>query len=332
MKTYLITGGAGFIGSHLAENLLEKGEKVLSIDDLSTGSISNISFLRDKFPKTFFHYTQKIEEDERLVSELVDEADVIFHLAAVVGVKLVVDEPTKTLMVNSKCTEIILKHAAKKGKKTIITSTSECYGKSSENGEILKENGDSLLGTSYNSRWGYAISKLFDEHLALAYHKEKKLPVTIVRLFNTVGPRQTGRYGMVIPRFIESALENKPIEVYGDGNQTRCFGYVKDIVNALVSVSQEKEAEGEIYNLGNDKEISIKDLAVFIKEKLNSNSEIKFIPYDQAYGAGFEDMKKRIPDTSKIKNLIGWEAKTSLGEIITSVAEWFKDNDEIKNF
>jgi len=323
MKTYLITGGAGFIGSNLARRLLELGHKVYSIDNLSTGSLKNIEELRIKYPNKFTHISKPVEEAEKegLLAELIDMSDVIFHLAAVVGVKLVVKNPTKTLRTNSICTELILRHAAKKGKRLLITSSSEVYGKEAEEGGILREDSDLLIGSSDKSRWCYAISKLHDEHLALAYHKEKKLPVTIVRLFNTVGPRQTGAYGMVVPRFIETALRNEPIKVYGDGKQTRCFTYIDDVIEALIKLAETKEAVGQIYNIGSNEEISIYNLALKIKERLNSKSEIIFVPYEKAYGEGFEDMKRRFPDISKIKALIGWEPKTSLNEIIDKIAE-----------
>lgn len=320
MKSYLVTGGAGFVGSHLAERLLKGGNKVYSIDNLSTGSIKNIEHLRVQYPDKFVHYTGSIEDNKGVLAELVDSSDTIFHLAAAVGVKLVVEEPTRTLRTNSICTEMVLERAALKGKNTIITSTSEVYGKNGDNG-ILREDGDLLIGASDKSRWCYAVSKLFDEHLALAYHKEKDLPVTVVRLFNTVGPRQTGRYGMVIPRFIAAALKGEPIEVYGDGEQTRCFCYVGDATEALGYLAEKDSPGGQIYNVGSNEEISIIALAEKVKKIANSNSEIVKIPYDQAYQKGFEDMRKRVPDTSKIRGFIGWTPKTSLDEIISRTLE-----------
>jgi len=327
MTRFLVTGGAGFVGSHLCEKLLEEGHTVYSIDNLSTGSMKNIVNLVEKYPQTFKHFTKDIEENEELLSELIDLSDVVFHLAAAVGVKIVVEEPTRTLITNSLCTELVLKHAAKKNKRVIITSTSEVYGKEGIN-SVLKEDGDLLVGSSDKSRWSYAISKLFDEHLALAYHKEKGLPVTIVRLFNTVGPKQTGEYGMVVPRFIKAALNNEQIQVYGDGKQSRCFCYVKDVIDALINLVKEEKSIGGIYNIGSSHEISINDLAQKIKEQLKSGSEVVLVPYEKAYKPGFEDMKKRVPDTSKIKDLIGWQATTDLSEIIKKTAEYLNSSKD----
>ncbi len=325
MKTYLVTGGAGFIGSHLCEALLEKGNKVYSIDDLSTGRIENVNILKEKYPDSFIHHTSSIEDAGELIADILEKCDVIYHLAAAVGVKNVVDNPIRTLKTNLRGTEIVLDEAAKKDKRTIIASTSEVYGKAGENG-ALKETDDLLLGSSYHTRWGYAVSKLADEHLALAYHKEKSLPVTVIRFFNTIGPRQIGTYGMVVPRFVGWALRNEPIQVYGDGKQTRCFCFVGDTINALTGLEDRKEAVGEIFNIGNPKEISMDSLANMIKEKLKSSSEIVHVPYDKAYSKGFEDMKRRVPDISKIKELIGWEPKTSLDETINLISSWMSSD------
>ena len=316
---YFITGGAGFIGSHLAEKLLSNGEIVSIIDDLSTGSIDNIEDL-----KSNVNFEYKIDSimNEHLLAELIDKADVVFHLAAAVGVKLIVESPVRTIETNIQGTELVLKMASKKKKKIIIASTSEVYGK----GTCMpfKETGDLVFGPTTKGRWSYACSKAIDEFLGLAYYKEKKVPVTIVRLFNTVGPRQTGMYGMVIPTFVKQALLNHPITVYGDGQQTRCFTYVGDVVDALVKISRNPKAVGEIFNIGSTEEISIKELAELVKSMTKSNSEIVYIPYDKAYEEGFEDMQKRIPDLSKIREFIGYKPTTNLKGILEKVIDWAK--------
>ena len=316
---YFITGGAGFIGSHLAEKLLSNGEIVSIIDDLSTGSIDNIEHL-----KSNVNFEYKIDSimNEQLLAELIDKADVVFHLAAAVGVKLIVESPVRTIETNIQGTELVLKMASKKKKKIIIASTSEVYGK----GTCMpfKETGDLVFGPTTKGRWSYACSKAIDEFLGLAYYKEKKVPVTIVRLFNTVGPRQTGMYGMVIPTFVKQALLNHPITVYGDGQQTRCFTYVGDVVDALVKISRNPKAVGEIFNIGSTEEISIKELAELVKSMTKSNSEIVYIPYDKAYEEGFEDMQKRIPDLSKIREFIGYKPTTNLKGILEKVIDWAK--------
>ena len=313
---YFITGGAGFIGSHLAEKLLSNGEIVSIIDDLSTGSIDNIEHL-----KSNVNFEYKIDSimNEHLLAELIDKADVVFHLAAAVGVKLIVESPVRTIETNIQGTELVLKMASKKKKKIIIASTSEVYGK----GTCMpfKETGDLVFGPTTKGRWSYACSKAIDEFLGLAYYKEKKVPVTIVRLFNTVGPRQTGMYGMVIPTFVKQSLLNHPITVYGDGQQTRCFTYVGDVVDALVKISRNPKAVGEIFNIGSTEEISIKELAELVKSMTKSNSEIVYIPYDKAYEEGFEDMQKRIPDLSKIREFIGYKPTTNLKEILEKVID-----------
>ena len=312
----LITGGAGFIGSHLADAYLEQGDEVYIIDNLSTGSINNIEHLKGK---QGFHYVIDSIMNKSLTAELVDAVDIIFHLAAAVGVQLIVKNPVHTIETNIKGTEIILELASNKQKPTIIFSTSEVYGKSSK--DVFSENDDLVLGSTYTARWSYAASKIIDEFLALAYHKEKQLPVIVVRLFNTVGPRQTGQYGMVIPRFISQALLNKPITVYGDGQQTRTFVHVIDVINALMDLIKHNDAWGEIVNIGGESEISIISLAQEVKEGLNSSSEIEYISYSQAYDEGFEDMKRRRPDISKIKKLIGFKPKFTLTNVISEVAE-----------
>ena len=313
---YFITGGAGFIGSHLAEKLLSNGEIVSIIDDLSTGSIDNIEHL-----KSNVNFEYKIDSimNEHLLAELIDKADVVFHLAAAVGVKLIVESPVRTIETNIQGTELILKMASKKKKKIIIASTSEVYGK----GTCMpfKESGDLVFGPTTKGRWSYACSKAIDEFLGLAYHKEKKVPVIIVRLFNTVGPRQTGMYGMVVPTFVKQALLNHPITVYGDGQQTRCFTFVGDVVDALVKLTCNPKAVGEIFNIGSTEEISIKELAELVKSMTQSNSEIVYIPYDKAYEEGFEDMQKRIPDLSKIREFIGYKPTTNLKEILEKVID-----------
>ena len=315
----LITGGAGFIGSHLAEELLNNGHQVFLIDDLSTGSIDNIEHLKNH---KGFTYTIDTILNAPVLAELIDKCDVVFHMAAAVGVMLIVESPVRTIETNIKGTEAVLMHANKKKKKVIIASTSEVYGKSDQ--KTFKEDGDLILGPTTKGRWSYACSKAIDEFLALAYWKEKKLPVVITRLFNVVGPRQTGRYGMVIPRLVKQALQNKPITVFGDGKQSRCFAHVKDAVDAIIKLSATEKAIGEVINLGNDKEIPIEELAKKIKEAARSKSEIRYIPYSEAYEEGFEDMRRRVPDLAKIKKLICYKSKYSLDNIIKDVIEYYK--------
>ena len=315
----LITGGAGFVGSHLAEALLARGDEVHALDNLSTGSIDNIAHLKSH-PK--FSYTIDTVTNEPMLAELVDRSDVIVHLAAAVGVKLIVEAPVHTIETNLHGTEVVLKLANKKKKLVLIASTSEVYGKSVD--VPFQEEADLVLGPSHKHRWAYACSKLIDEFLALAYWKERKLPVIIVRLFNTVGPRQTGQYGMVIPNFVRQALAGQPITVFGDGRQTRSFTYVGDVVRAVVALIDEPRAVGQVYNIGNGYEISIGDLAERIRALAGSESEIVRIPYDQAYEAGFEDMPRRVPDISKIKALIGYAPTVELDEILTRVIEHFR--------
>ena len=315
----LITGGAGFVGGHLAEALLKRGDTVYVIDDLSTGSIDNIEALKED---RRFHYVIDSVMNERVLAELIDRVDVVFHLAAAVGVRLIVESPVNTIETNVHGTELVLKLANKKKKKVLLASTSEVYGKS--NDVPFHEESDLVMGATHKGRWSYACSKALDEFLALAYHKEKRLPVVIVRLFNTVGPRQTGRYGMVIPNFVKQALLGHPITVYGDGTQSRCFTYVGDVVGALISLVEHEGAVGQVFNVGNDtREISILELAQKVKERTQSASEIKIVPYDQAYEAGFEDMPRRVPDLTKIRALTGYQPKVDLDEILDHVIAYF---------
>jgi UDP-glucose 4-epimerase len=316
----LITGGAGFVGSHLAELLLCEGHEVFVLDNLSTGSIENIAHLKGR---DRFHYTIDSVANEPVLAELIDESDVVFHLAAAVGVKLIVEQPVHTIETNVRGTEVVLKHANKKKKLVLIASTSEVYGKNAA--VPFTEDADLVLGPTVKHRWAYACSKAIDEFLALAYWKEKKLPVVIVRLFNTVGPRQTGQYGMVIPTFVRQALAGHPITVYGDGTQSRSFTFVGDVVGALSKLAQEPRAIGQVFNVGNGYEITIRDLAERVRQAAGSQSEIVTIPYDQAYEAGFEDMPRRVPDTTKIRNLIGYEPRVQLDEILDTVIDYFRN-------
>jgi UDP-glucose 4-epimerase len=315
----LITGGAGFIGSHLAEALLDARHEVYVLDNLSTGSIDNIAHLKNR---PGFHYTIDTVFNDPLVAELVDRADVIFHFAAAVGVKLIVQEPVHTIETNVHGTEVVLRHAAKKKKLVFIASTSEVYGKSAS--VPFREDADLVMGATTRHRWAYACSKALDEFLALAYFKEKRLPVVIVRFFNTVGPRQTGQYGMVVPTFVRQALGGSPITVFGDGTQSRSFTYVGDVVGALLKLMVEPRAIGQVFNIGNVEEVTIAGLAARIKEKTGSQSPIVTIPYDQAYEAGFEDMPRRVPDLTKIRALIGYEPRVGLEEIIERVTADFR--------
>jgi UDP-glucose 4-epimerase len=315
----LITGGAGFVGSHLADLLLGQGHEVFVLDNLSTGSIDNIAHLKEH---KRFHYTIDTVLNEPVLAELVDRADVVYHLAAAVGVKLIVEQPVHTIETNVRGTEVVLTHANKKKKLVLIASTSEVYGKNAA--VPFSEEADLVLGPTTKHRWAYACSKAIDEFLALAYWKEKKLPVIVVRLFNTVGPRQTGQYGMVIPNFVRQALAGQPITVFGDGTQTRSFTYVGDVVDALAKLVQEPTAVGRVFNVGNRYEISIRDLAERVKAVTGSASEIVTVPYDEAYEAGFEDMPRRVPDISRIHDLIGYEPKVQLDEILERVVDYFR--------
>jgi UDP-glucose 4-epimerase len=315
----LITGGAGFIGSHLTEALLSRGDEVYSIDNLSTGSIDNIEALK---ADRRFHYTIDSIMNEPLLAELIDRADVVFHLAAAVGVRLIVESPVNTIETNVHGTEMVLKLANRKKKKVMVASTSEVYGKNTV--VPFHEDADLVMGATTKGRWSYACSKAIDEFLALAYHKEKKLPVVVFRLFNTVGPRQTGRYGMVIPNFVKQALLGHPLTVFGDGNQSRCFGYVSDVVGALINLAEHPDAVGQVFNIGNDREeVTILELAKRVKARTGSKSEIVMVPYDKAYEEGFEDMHRRIPDVTKLRKLTGYEPKVQLDEILDRVIAYF---------
>jgi len=310
----LITGGAGFIGSHLAHELIGAGHQVMVLDDLSTGRRANVADL-EKNKK--FELVIGSVLNEALVDKLVERCEAVFHLAAAVGVELIVKKPLESLSTNIKGSEIVLDMAHRYHKKILVTSTSEIYGKN-VNGP-LKEDDDRILGSPLKTRWGYSTAKAVDEMLAYVYWKEKGVPSIIVRLFNTVGPRQTGHYGMVMPRFIEQALNNSPLTVYGTGKQTRCFTHVKDVVSALIRLLQEPRAVGEVFNVGSQEEISIEDLAKMIIKETQSRSRIEYVPYDKAYEEGFEDMERRVPDTSKIKKLIGFEPTYTLAEIIRDI-------------
>lgn len=310
----LVTGGAGFIGSHLCERLLKSDHEVHVLDDLSTGTIRNIDPCREH---SNFSYTIGSVMEMRLVAELVDRADVIFHLAAAVGVRFIVENPVHTMETNLKGTEILLEAARKKSKKVLLASTSEVYGKSDQ--VPFCETQDLLIGPSSKARWSYACSKAMDEFLALAHARQYQLPVVIVRLFNTVGPRQTGRYGMVIPNLVAQALTNKALTVFGDGEQSRCFCHVKDVVKALSELMDCEAATGEVVNVGNNRELSINQLAQLILERTQSSSKIRHLSYDEAYGEGFEDMKRRLPDLNKLENLLGWRPKTGIEAILDEV-------------
>lgn len=310
----LITGGAGFVGSHLAEALLRQGNDVQVIDDLRTGSIENVQHLKEA---RGFSYVLDDAMNRQVMAELVDTADVIFHLAAAVGVRQIIESPVRTIETNIKATEVVLDLAAKKRKVVLLTSTSEVYGKL--NKERFAEDDDLVLGPTSKSRWCYAASKIVDEFLAQAYFKEKGVPTIVVRLFNTIGPRQTGEYGMVVPRFVRHALLKEPIAVYGDGTQRRSFTWVGDVVGAMLALSEHPESHGEIFNIGHTQDISITDLAVMVKSMTESSSEIVYVPYEEAYEPGFEDMSRRLPDISKIQKLIGYAPSLALPDMLDRI-------------
>src|ERR1700684_3052904 len=314
MVRYLITGGAGFIGSHLSEVLLERGENVFVLDDLSTGSVENIRHLK---ANGRFHYVFDSILNKHLLAELVDESDVVIHLAAAVGVRLIVEHPVRTLETNIHGTQSVLDAASKKKKLVFIASTSEVYGKSDK--VPFHEDADLVLGPTTKSRWSYAASKALDEFLALSYWKERKQPVKIARFFNTVGPRQTGRYGMVLPNFVRQALAGEPITVYGSGKQSRCFCDVRDSVESLVRLLATDQSIGEVVNIGTDQEVTIEQLAYLVKERTESNSPVTFVPYDQAYEPGFEDMLRRGPSLTQLEKLPGFRAAVPLVEIVYRV-------------
>jgi UDP-glucose 4-epimerase len=320
----LITGGAGFIGSHLADRLLESGEEVYVIDDLSSGSLKNVEHLQDN-PQ--FHLVVDTVLHEAVMNELVFKCERIYHMAAVVGVKQIMNRPVETLETNVKGTEMVLRLANHHKKKVLIASTSEVYGKvmDGENCRQLTEDTDRLMGSTSKRRWAYACSKALDEFLALAYYEEKKLPVVIARLFNTVGPRQTGQYGMVVPNFVQKALIGKPIVVHGDGSQSRTFIHISDAVDALMGLMAEPSALGQVVNVGSTEEVTIKELALLVKELTGSESDIEYISYDKAYGPGFEDMKRRCPDITRIEELSGFQPKVNLRGIIQSVVDYYTE-------
>lgn len=323
---FLITGGAGFIGSHLSERLLNRGDQVVLLDNLSTGSMENIRHLKSS--ERLAYHLDSIE-NRQLVAELVDDADVIVHLAAAVGVRLIVESPVRTIETNVNGTQLILEAAAKKRKLVLTASTSEVYGKSTQ--IPFHEEADLVLGPTTKGRWSYAASKALDEFLALSYWKEKKVPVIVVRFFNTVGPRQTGRYGMVLPNFVQQALDNAPISVYGDGKQSRCFCDVRDTVQALVKLIDCERAVGEVVNIGNTEEITIEALAQRVKQRTSSSSPIEFIPYDKAYEPGFEDMMRRVPCVDKLESITGFRPQTPLNEIIDRVASHMKQKESVSS-
>lgn len=309
-----VTGGAGFIGSHLAERLLARGDQVLVLDDLSTGSMDNLA---DCVGRPGFAYRIGSATDVPLVAELVDRCDVTVHLAAAVGVRLIVERPVHTIETNVRATEVVLGAAAKKGKLVVVASTSEVYGKGLR--IPFREEDDLTLGPTTHSRWAYACSKALDEWLALAYWREKQVPVIVTRFFNTVGPRQTGRYGMVLPTFAAQAVRDEPITVFGDGTQSRCFGHVQDAVEATLRLIGTPGAVGEVFNVGSDREVTMLQLAEMVRKAAESRSEIRLVPYAEAYAAGFEDMRRRVPDVSKLERVVGYRPRTSLEEIIADV-------------
>lgn len=319
----LITGGAGFIGSHLSDAYLARGDEVYALDDLSTGSIDNIRHIRKH---ANYHLTIDSVHNQPIVAELVDQCDVIFHLAAAVGVKLIVESPVRTIETNVHGTEVVLAQANKKKKKVLITSTSEVYGLSNQ--VPFREDGNLVMGATTKGRWSYACSKAIDEFLALAYWREKKLPTIVVRLFNTVGPRQTGQYGMVIPTFVKQALSGRPLTVYGDGTQSRCFGHVSDVIGALVKLMDHPGAVGEVYNIGSNEEVTIRQLAERVRALTESTSEIVALPYEAAYGEGFEDMPRRVPDITKIGETVGFRPTKSLDDILNSVIAFYRESQQ----
>jgi UDP-glucose 4-epimerase len=313
----LVTGGAGFIGSHLCDRLLADGCEVWALDDLSTGSLANVEHLRDRRD---FHLVVDSVLSQSVVNELVHRSDVVYHLAAAVGVRLIVEQPVRTLVTNLQGTETVLEYCNRFGKRVLVASTSEVYGDHREEVE-LKEDARRMYGPTTQRRWAYADSKAMDEFLALAHHQERDLDCVIVRLFNTVGPRQSGEYGMVIPRFVDRALANAPIEIFGDGEQTRCFCHVDDTVRALVALMDSPHTSGEIYNVGSPNRIRIIDLADRIRQALDSSSELVFVPFDQVYGQGIEDMLHRIPSIAKVGAAVGWKPERSLEDILADVIE-----------
>ena len=320
-RKILISGGAGFIGSHLVEKLLQKGEEVFVVDNLSTGRLENIRHLKKNRK---FHFIKGSVLDEKLIENLVKKTDQTYHLAAAVGVRMILGKPLSSLLTNIKGTEIVLREAAKRKKKVLLVSSSEVCGKDEK--VPFKEDDDRTYGSVYNDRWVYAFSKAVDEFLGLAYWRERKLPVVIVRLFNVIGPRQTGRYGMVVPTFVLQSLKKKPITVFGDGKQTRCFADVDDVTGALIKLMATKKAEGQVINLGSNDEIKINQLAKKVKNLTNSSSKIIHVPYKKAYPSGYEDFRRRVPDVSKIKELIGYKPQFVLEDTIKKISQYYKDN------
>jgi len=310
----LITGGAGFIGSHLCDELLARGHRVHVLDDLSTGAIENLRHLKEH---PGFSYSIDSCANAPLVAELVDEADVVFHLAAAVGVELIVESPVRTIETNVHGTEVVLRQAAKKRRPVLIASTSEVYGKSAH--LPFREDGDLVMGPTSKGRWSYACSKAIDEFLALAYWKERKLPTVVARLFNTVGPRQTGQYGMVVPKFVKSALAGRDVQVYGDGTQSRCFCHVGDVVVALADLMSSGRHFGEVFNVGATEEVTIMEVAERVIAQVGSASSIVTVPYEEAYEEGFEDMHRRRPDIGKIGTALGWRPTRTLADILEDV-------------
>lgn len=310
----LITGGAGFIGSHLAERLLDDGHTVVALDDLSTGRMSNLDRIL-KHPK--FEFIEGTILDQKLVQELVDRTELTFHLAAAVGVKLIMEQPSQSILTNMTGTETVLKAALKDKKTVFVASTSEVYGKSPN--RLFNEDDDMIIGSTVNLRWSYACTKALDEFLALSYAYEQQLPVVVLRFFNTTGPRQTGRYGMVVPNFIDSALAGDPIKVHGTGKQSRCFSHVKDVIEALIRLMDNQASRGQVVNIGSDQEISIMQLAERVKELSGSTSEIVLIPYEEVYPHGFEDMQRRKPDVAKLRSLTDFRPLTTLDEIVLDI-------------
>lgn len=319
---YLITGGVGFIGSHLAEALLARGDRVTVIDDLSTGSIRNVQHLR---ANAGFRCVIESVTNRPLLAELVDEADRVFHLAAAVGVRLVVESPVRTIETNLRGTELVLEAACRKQRKVLVASTSEVYGKSAD--VPFREDGDLVLGATTRGRWSYACSKAIDEFLAIAYWREKKCPSTIARFFNTVGPRQTGEYGMVVPRFVQQALRGEPITVYGDGTQSRCFTHVSDAVRAAIALMDAEHTVGEVYNVGSTQEVAMGELAERVRVLCASASPIVFVPYSEAYGENFEDMPRRVPSLEKVRAAVGYEPRVGLDEILQSVIAYCRASE-----